>query len=65
MACPMKLQLGHFASTPLLRYDGSNFASWYETLRDMLARQNLLFTLEEPLGEAPGLEASSVEYIAF
>ena len=48
------LQLGHFMQHPLLRADGSNFALWYERLREFLIEQGLIYTIEEPIGAYPG-----------
>ena len=41
-----------------LRLDGSNLAGWYYRLMDTLKSNNLLFVLEEPLGDPPGDSAS-------
>ena len=41
-----------------LRLDGSNLAGWYYRLMDTLKSNNLLFLLEEPLGDPPGDSAS-------
>jgi hypothetical protein len=48
------LQLGNFIQHPQLRTDGSNFALWYERLREFLIKQGLIYTIEEPIGAYPG-----------
>src|SRR3954463_15856307 len=37
-----------------LKVDGSNFVDWYLRLRTVLKRENILFVIEEPVGEPPG-----------
>jgi hypothetical protein len=49
---------GHFQITPLLRTDGSNFASWYDTLRSVLKFRDLLHIIDDPMGDRLGGQAS-------
>ena len=51
----MAPDLSDFRYYPLLRADGSNFASWYENLRRYLKEKNLLFTIEQWLGPEPDI----------
>ena len=46
---------------PLLKPDGSNYKQWYELVRANLKKNDILFTIEELLGERPGLAASQEE----
>jgi hypothetical protein len=44
-----------------LKPDGSNFIEWYQRLRGILYQNNVLYTIEEPIGEEPGDDADEVE----
>ena len=46
---------------PLLKPDGSNYKQWYELRRVNLKKNEILYTLEELVGEGPGLAASQEE----
>ena len=46
---------------PLLKPYGSNYKQWYELIRVNLKKNDILYTLEELLGERPG-PATSQEY---
>ena len=56
---------GSFMRDPELKVDGSNFADWYQRLRDILTVNDLLFVIEEPLGIEPGDFVSMDEYEEF
>ena len=42
--------------------DGSNFARWYQRLRDTLEVNNLLYMIEEPLADRPDFPANEDDY---
>lgn len=48
-----------------LRPDGSNFIEWYQRLRNVLHQNNVLYTIEEPIGEEPGDDMDEVDDDAF
>ena len=41
-----------------LKNDGSNFIDWYQRLRDVLISNDLLYVIQELLGDGPGDSAS-------
>src|SRR4051812_2918461 len=47
-------ELYSFVSGEKLKVDGSNFVDWYLRLRTLLKRANILFVIEESVGEPPG-----------
>jgi hypothetical protein len=44
----------HFFNGQLLSADGSNFTKWYLCVRTSLQRNDVLYTVIEPLGSPPG-----------
>ena len=47
-------ELYSFISGGKLKVDGSNFVDWYLRLRTVLKRANILFVIEEHVGDPPG-----------
>ena len=45
---------GSFLRNEELKFDGSNFIVWYQRLRDTLISNDLLYVIQEPLGDEPG-----------
>ena len=52
------LQLGSFLEKEKLKTDGSNFTTWFRTLRILLVPQKMIYVLEAPLGVEPAATAS-------
>jgi len=52
---------GSFLRDEELKADGSNFIDWYQRLRGILYVNDLLYTIEEPLGDKPDDSASEEE----
>ena len=59
----MKLYFSYFLKSPdsTLEADGSNFIKWYKRFRNILIHNNILYVLEEALGERPDDSASEEE----
>jgi hypothetical protein len=60
----------HVDFTPLfngeiLKPNGTNFINWYQRLRNSLMKSNALFTIIEPLGPRPDIDADEVEENVF
>ena len=53
--------LGPFLEKGKLKTDGSNFTSWFRTLRILLVPLKLSYVLEVALGDAPPATASDDE----
>ena len=53
---------GTLLRDPELEENGSNFVDWYERLRNILIAEDVLFVIEEPVGEPPGDFVSATEY---
>ena len=43
-----------FVRGDALKVDGSNFVDWYLRLRTVLKRANIVFVIEEQVGDPPG-----------
>ena len=56
-----KFYFGYFLRDRQLLADGSNFIDWYEKLRGILSHNNILYVIEEFLGDAPDDSASEKE----
>ena len=54
----LDIDYGSFLRDEELKSDGSNFIDWYQRLRDILISNDLLYMIQEPLGDAPGDSAS-------
>ena len=54
----INFDFGPFLCGPELKTDGSNFIDWYQDLRNILEYNDLLYIIEEPLGDEPGDSAS-------
>ena len=62
MGLPLvEFEINSLLLNPLLKTDGSNFKRWYEQLWGYLKKWNLLFTLDEHLGERPSPSVSREE----
>ena len=48
-------------SHPLLKPDGTNYKKWHELIRVNLKKNEILYTIEELVGEGPGLAESQEE----
>ena len=57
--------LGQFLEKEKLKTDGSNFTSWYHTLRILLALHKMTYALEAALGDKPTDTASQDERNVF
>ena len=57
--------LGQFLEKEKLKTDGSNFMSWYRTLRILLAPHKMTYVLEAALGDKPTDTASQDERNVF
>ena len=53
--------LGPFLEKEKLKTDGSNFTSWFRTLRILLVPLKLTYVLEAALGDAPRATATQDE----
>jgi len=47
------LDFGSFMRDEELRADGSNFMDWYQRLKALLNMNNVLYVIQEPLGDKP------------
>ena len=56
-----KFYFEHFFRNPPLLADGSNFIYWYKKLREALRHNNILYIIEQGLGEEPEDSASEEE----
>ena len=54
----LNIDYGSFLRDEELKSDGSNFIDWYQRLRGVLLQNDLLYIIEEPLGDAPDYSAS-------
>jgi len=52
------VDFGSFMRNEELKADGSNFIDWYQRLRDILNSNELLYVIQEPLGDEPEESAS-------
>ena len=59
-SCP-SFNLGSFLEKDKLKTDGSNFTSWFRTLRILLIPLKLSYVLEVALGDAPAATATQAE----
>ena len=59
-ACPT-FNLGPFLEKEKLKTDGSNFTSWFRTLRILLVPLKMSYVLETALGDAPTATATQAE----
>ena len=50
--------LGPFLEKEKLKTNGTNFMSWFRTLRILLAPHKMTYVLEEAVGDAPSDNAS-------
>jgi len=57
-----QIDYGSFLHEEQLKSDGSNFVDWYQRLRSILLQNDLLYVIEEPLGEAPRDDAGVDDY---
>ena len=53
--------LGPFLEKEKLKTDGSNFTSWFHTLRILLIPLKMSYVLETALGDAPSATATPAE----
>ena len=53
--------LGSFLEKDKLKTDGSNFTSWFRTLRILLIPLKMSYVLETALGDAPAATATPAE----
>src|ERR1044071_9171764 len=53
--------LGSFLEKDKLKNNGSNFTSWFRTLRILLVPLKMSYVLESALGDAPATTATSAE----
>jgi hypothetical protein len=53
--------LGAFLEKEKLKTDGSNFTTWFRTLRIILAPHRMGYVLDAAVGDAPRPEASKDE----
>ena len=58
----LKINYGSFPHEEELKSDGSNFIDWYQCLRGVLLQNDLLYVIEEPLGDAPGDSVNVDDY---
>ena len=60
MAAPARpsFNLGPFLEKEKLKSDGSNFTSWFRTLRILLVPLKMAYVLEATLGVAPAADAT-------
>jgi hypothetical protein len=49
----------------ILKPNGTNFINWYQHLRNSLLKSNALFTIIEPLGPRPDIDADEIEESVF
>jgi hypothetical protein len=49
----LEIDYGSFLHKEKLKSDRSNFPDWYQRLRDILNGNDLLYIIQESLGEAP------------
>ena len=63
MSAPSRptFNLGPFLEIEKLKTDGSNFTSWFRTLRILLVPLKLSYVLEVTLGDAPAATATDDE----
>ena len=54
----VRIDFGSFLRDEELKTDGSNFIDWYQRLRGILISNDLLYVIQEPLGDEPGDSAS-------
>ena len=54
----LDIDFGSFLRNEELKFDGSNFIDWYQRLRDTLISNDLLYVIQEPLGDEPRDSAS-------
>jgi hypothetical protein len=57
MSCP-SFNLGAFLEKEKLKTDGSNFTTWFYTLRIILAPHRMGYVLDAAMGATPKLDAS-------
>ena len=54
MSVPRRdIDYGSFLPEEQLKSDGSNFPDWYQLLRTVLMQNDLLYVIQEPLGDPP------------
>ena len=53
--------LGSFLEKDKLKTDGSNFTSWFRTLRILLVPLKMSYVLETALGDTPAATATQAE----
>ena len=58
----LNIDYGSFLRDEELKSDGSNFIDWYQRLRGVLLQNDLLYIIEEPLGDAPDNSASEDDH---
>jgi hypothetical protein len=51
------LNLGAFLEKEKLKTDGSNFTTWFRTLRIILAPHRMGYVLDATIGDAPNADA--------
>src|SRR3954471_4511378 len=62
MAAPHPIfNIGSFLEKDKLKTDGSNFTSWFRTLRILLIPLKMSYVLETALGDAPATTATLAE----
>ena len=59
------IDLGSFFQDEELKSDGSNFIDWYQCFRGLLYVNDVLYVIQEPLGDAPDESASEEEHNEF
>ena len=59
----IEIHTGLFESGEVLRFDGSNFVSWFKRLCDMLKCNDLIHLIREPLGEEPDESEDREDFI--
>ena len=57
--------LGPFLEKEKLKTSGTNFMSWFRTLRILLAPHQMTYVLESAVGDAPAEEASEDDKKAY
>jgi hypothetical protein len=58
----LEIDYGSFLHEEKLKSDRSIFPDWYQRLRDILNGNDLLYTIQESLGEAPKYDANVDDY---